>query len=156
MPRMSRDAVLQAFDEAGVESDIPLPGGRPRRKRPDEVQAERHRAETQWDAHPRVYTSNGEDQEYFPISALAMALDRRVVTLYSWERKGWLPDAQFRSPRVDDVPGHRLYTRRFIEGLIKIAKEEGLLTRSQSGAFPPVETTDFPDRAADWMRKCRA
>ena len=157
MPRMSRDAVLQAFDDAGMESDIPLPGGRPRRKTASEARAEKHRAETQWDSHPRVYTdANGRDREYFPISALAAALDRKVVTLYSWERKGWLPGAQFRSPRVDDVPGHRLYTRDFIEGLIGIAKSEGLLTRTPSGGFPPVDTTDFADLAADLMRKVRS
>lgn len=132
--------------------EIPLPGGRPRRKTSDERYAEAAEGTT-WDSHPRVYRVGGEDREWFPISALATALDRKVTTIYSWERKGWFPKARVRSQRVDDIQGHRLYSRAFIEGVVKIAKQEGLFNRTKNGKAYPIEKTDFPERVAELMQE---
>lgn len=116
-----------------------VPGSRPRK---DHTKSDED-ALVVWDSNPRRYqTSADEWVEYYPISSLAKALQRSVATLYAWERKGWLPRNTFRGPRADDVAGHRLYTRRFIEGVVAIAEEEGVLGNQQCR----IGETDFPRR----------
>ena len=84
----------------------------------------------------------------FPIRALAEALDRKVPTIRSWERKGFLPQARVRAPRVDGILGHRLYSRAFIEGLQEIAEQERLYEVGVE-----IATTTFPARAVALMEK---
>lgn len=93
----------------------------------------------------------------FLIGALAQALERKVVTIYSWERKEWLPRAVFRAPIQKGLrtplaskrEGARLYTRRLIQGYVQIAREEGLL--HTPGLSPG--NTNFPDRAFAWVQR---
>lgn len=77
-----------------------------------------------WDANPQVHFVNGEPKEFFTIGALAEALNRKPVTIRSWEAKGVFPKARFRTP---GEKGRRLYTRAQVEGVIKAAAEEGLM-----------------------------
>ncbi len=60
----------------------------------------------------------GVTQKFYTIGALASALGKQPVTIRSWERKGWLPKAKFRTPppRGEQLPnkttkGRRLYSQ---------------------------------------------
>jgi hypothetical protein len=60
----------------------------------------------------------GEPRKFYSIGALATALGKQPVTLRSWEQKGWLPAASFRTPapRGPQIPGkvtkgRRLYSQ---------------------------------------------
>lgn len=57
-----------------------------------------------------------------------MALNRKPVTIRSWESKGWLPSASFRTPppRSEQIPGkavkgRRLYSEAQIVFLVEAA-----------------------------------
>lgn len=136
-----------------------VPGSRPR-----VVHNEPRRSrEPGWDQRPTVLSINGVPTELYTIGALARALSRVVATMYLWERKEWLPMARMRTPRtpgvVDSTPlapgvrrkGKRLYSRAFIEGVVRIAGEERLL--DTPGLSP--DSTNFPDRAFRLMRETR-
>jgi hypothetical protein len=139
------------FDDLGGDTAVAFPGARP----PKQVSQQEERqteSPTDWDTHPREYivTVNGRDvaTQVFPIRALARALDRGVTTIRAWETKQWLPKALVRAPRIDGVKGHRLYSRAFIEGVQKIAEEEGVMNR-----YADVSKTKFPQRAFALMRE---
>jgi hypothetical protein len=60
---------------------------------------------------------NGQLRSFYTIGSLARALGRSPVTIRSWEQKGWLPKARYRSPPPSkeqlpgkDPLGKRLYT----------------------------------------------
>lgn len=116
--------------------DVPVPGSKPRRVNNQERVQEV--IDSQWDARPRRYRVDGKEVELFPIGALATAIQRDVLTVRGWERKGWFPAPVLRAPGGHQ---HRLYTRRFIEGAIRIANEEGLYKPGTR-----VNKTDFTPR----------
>jgi hypothetical protein len=76
---------------------------------------------------PVILFHRGEEKEFFPISSLAAALNRSVVTIRKWEGKGFIPKATFGTPSKALGGRVRLYTRAQIVGLRDIAREEGLL-----------------------------
>jgi hypothetical protein len=80
-----------------------------------------------WDDKPRVVTMGGKTVEFFTIGQLALALNRRPVTIRSWEAKGAIPLARYRTPAIGGKEGRRLYTRRQVEGLVDICRRHGLL-----------------------------
>src|SRR5213080_4557986 len=87
-----------------------------------------------WDAKPRIYKGkNGQDTEFFTVGHLAVAMNRKPLTIRQWERKGIIPKAVYqRAGRGGSQHGRRrLYTRAQIEGMIQIAAEEGLLTNDR-------------------------
>lgn len=57
---------------------------------------------------------NGQAKVFYTIGALAQALNRKPVTVRSWEAKGWIPPASFRTPapRGETVPGKAVKGRR--------------------------------------------
>ena len=124
MPGLRSDEdILRAFE--GLEK---LPGSK-KARRPDNSVAEQRRArafgETNgWDANPIIKTLKGVDTEVFTVSALAHALDKKIVTIRLWENKGYIPAAPYRlrskSLNGTKVAGNRVYTR----DLIEIAIEE--------------------------------
>jgi len=57
----------------------------------------------------------------YSIGALALALNRQVVTLRKWEREGYLPAA-----RLKHQYGTRYYTEFQIRGLVELAKKYGV------------------------------
>ena len=75
-----------------------------------------------WDAKPVWMSVHGETKEMFLKSALAMALNRQLVTIRSWEHMGVLS-----RPRLRNYRGRWLYSRDQIEDLMKLAEEEGLM-----------------------------
>lgn len=95
-----------------------------------------------WDAKPIVYIVSGKAKEFFTIGHLANALGRKPVTLRSWESKGVFPKSPYRSPAPrGSIPGKaskgkRLWTREQIEGVLRIALEEGVLL---DGGPPPTQ-----------------
>jgi hypothetical protein len=106
-----------------------LPGKRPRSTGPQpEVAPEA------WDAKPKSLKVNGQMVEFFTVGQLATALGLKPGTVRSWEQKGWLPFPPFRTraPEWGGLPnkkqmGRRLWTRRQVAGIVRIAHEEGML-----------------------------
>jgi MerR HTH family regulatory protein len=94
-----------------------------------------------WAKHPK-YIGNHPEPLY-PIGALAKALGRDSNTMRAWITNGWLPEAQYRKKTPDVRGRRRYYTRSQIEGLVRIAGEEGLLNSRRRS---PGQTR-FPQRA---------
>jgi len=103
-----------------------------------------------WDAKPRKIRFRGEEREFFTVGQLALALGRRPVTIRTWERNKVIPNATFQIPGKDGDPRglRRLYSREQVEGLVKIAEEEGLLR----GDYRAIQETDFTRRAFELFR----
>jgi hypothetical protein len=95
-----------------------------------------------WDAKPKMLKVGGEEREFFTVGQLAQALGRQAVTIRNWERTGVIPKPTFRKPSQDPRGARRLYTRAQVEGIVKIAKEEGLLR----GDYRPIGDTQFTAR----------
>jgi hypothetical protein len=142
----------------GTLQDEYYPGSKQKRRESRQTRRERlveerrqAREEEGWDAHPKKGTVNGVDIEVFPVGALAKALGRDSVTVRAWMRKGWLPRNRYKTPAVVGSRGNasrRLWSRTQIEGIVAIAREEGLLL-----SHPPrIQTTNFTQRVfAAWM-----
>lgn len=107
-----------------------------------------------WDKKPVVYVHNGITREFFTIGHLADAFGRSPVTIRSWESKGVMPNTPYRSPRPrgEALPGkkskgRRLWTRSQIEGMLRIAREEGVILNGK----PPSK--QFSQRVAALFRE---
>lgn len=77
----------------------------------------------------RMLLVNGIEVEFFAIGQLAAALNRQPVTIRAWENEGILPTSGWTKPGRDRDPRgkRRLWTRRQVEGIWRIAREEGVL-----------------------------
>lgn len=126
-----------------VEEEETYPGSRHLKKSVTESSEESDEDDPIWDDSPRTYAVKGKETKFYTISALATALRRKTVTMRKWEKKGYLPEARFRSPGAGKKQD-RLYTRPQIEGLVAIAKEEGLM---QPQKKMRIDQTKFPERA---------
>lgn len=161
LERFFEDLKEELFLEAGVapaleppavppstppEDEVAFyPGSTTNKRKAREERAEEQDAElpTDWDGSPRTYNVRGVATEFFPISALARALNRSTTTMRKWETKGWIPEAIYRSPGPPKKQD-RLYTREQIAGLQRIAADENLM---EPRLRRRVEDTRFPDRA---------
>jgi hypothetical protein len=103
---------------------------------------------SEWDSAPRIYTVNGTKEEFFTVGQLAQALNRQAVTVRKWERDGVIPKAVFIAPSDDPRGKRRLYTRQQVEGMARIAAEEGVLLVHQK----PIGQTKFTERVLDLFR----
>lgn len=103
-----------------------------------------------WDAKPRKYVVAGAETEFFTVGDLSKALGRQPVTIRKWEREGVIPKSTYQSPGKDgDVRGRRrLYTRQQVEGMVRIAQEEGVLVSHQK----PIKDTNFTARVIDLFK----
>jgi hypothetical protein len=126
----SEKDILQAFE--GLDR---APGSKQKRREVTEV-AQKRKAkilgETNgWDANPIVKTLQGREVDVFTISALALALEKQIVTIRLWEKKGYIPTAPYRlrSKQLNGkkVLGNRVYTRLLIEIAIEEFDRRGLL-----------------------------
>ena len=76
---------------------------------------------------------NGKALELFPPGALSLALDRPLVTIRLWERRGYIPKAPYRarSRMVNGKkePGWRMYSRAMIESLLRSFQSRNLLEK---------------------------
>lgn len=126
----SEAEILKAFE--GLDT---RPGSRHARVSPSSV-SEKKRAKVMgesngWDSNPTVKLVRGVETELFTINALAAALEKEVVTIRYWEKKGYIPGAPFRlrSKIINGkkVNGNRVYTRELIEIVIEEFSRRGLL-----------------------------
>ena len=143
------------FSDVIDPEQVPVPGSRPRVQH-KKAEPAPPKEGPRWDAFPKVYRVDGKDMELFGVNALARALGRTTSTIKHWERKGWLPKTNLRLPmqlrsgikkhyvQGMDVRGRRLYTHAFIEGIVRLAEETGVI---HPGTY--MEETDFPQRARD-------
>jgi hypothetical protein len=98
-----------------------------------------------WDLKPRrLYELNGIKYEVFSIGDLAVALEKRPVTIRLWETKGFIPTTM-RAPSNHQEKRQRIYSRAQIEGIVRIAQEEGILHQAK----PRVEKTNFKEKVLD-------
>lgn len=109
-------------------------------------------AEDAWDAKPRVFTVKGSEIEFFTVGQLAKALGRKPVTVRKWETEGIIPKATFSAPSDDPRGRRRLYTRAQVEGIVRIAKEEGVLVAHAR----PIRQTQFTPRVIRLFERTRA
>jgi hypothetical protein len=75
-----------------------------------------------WDARPQYLYFEDRNITFYTRGALAMALNRKLVTIRTWEANGVLCRSRLKNTR-----GQYIYTREQIEDLIKLADEEGVL-----------------------------
>ena len=121
-------------------NDLDYPG---RRKPVNRVPQKGEGGEdTGWAEKPLVYKVGGEDREFFTIGHLAKALGYSVQSIRAWENSLLLPKSRYRtpSPRLANQPEHlrkgrRLWTREQIEGILRIASEEGVILNKK----PPTQ-----------------
>ena len=121
--------ILKAFE--GLDR---VPGSKQKRREPSELSEKRKKkanGETNcWDADPIIKMVKGVETELFPISSLASALEKEIVTIMLWEKKGYIPNAPYRlrskSLNGKKVNGNRVYTRRLIEIAIEEFAVRGL------------------------------
>lgn len=124
------EEILKAFE--GLDR---APGSKQKRREPTAL-AEKRRAKilgesNGWDSNPIIKTLHGIETEVFTIAALAAALEKQVVTIRLWEKKGYIPIAPYRlrskSLNGKKVNGNRVYTRELIEIAVQEFATRGLL-----------------------------
>jgi hypothetical protein len=142
-----------AFDKLFGDLEEYYPGSKRKRRAPD-PNAKKKEISTpgMWDKDPQVKTlPNGKVLELFSAGAMALALNRPLVTLRLWERKGYIPRAPYRlkSMMVNGVkkPGWRMYSRTIVEETIKSFQSRGLLDA------PRIDWNRHPDLSFELMEK---
>ncbi|CAB4166952.1 hypothetical protein UFOVP964_51 [uncultured Caudovirales phage] len=126
-----QDEIDKAF--AGLEY---APGSKKKRRDIDPKVSRRRTGETNgWDANPIKKTLSGVETEVFTIGALAQALEKQIVTIRLWERKGYIPRAPYRLRAKTlggkKTGGNRVYTRALIEATIDEFAKRGLIGSSR-------------------------
>lgn len=138
----SEEDILKAFE--GLDR---APGSKQKRRESTPVADKRRKKalgeSNGWDENPIIKTLKGVETEVFTISALALALEKEIVTIRLWEKKGYIPIAPYRlrskSLNGKKVNGNRVYTRELIEITI-----EEFTTRQLLGSAR-VEWSKHPD-----------
>jgi len=123
----SNDEIEKAF--ADLEY---IPGSKRKRREPDPKVSRRKVGESNgWDENPIIKTLGGKETEVFTIGALAQALEKSIVSVRLWERKGYIPRAPYRlrskTLKGQKTGGNRVYTRALIEATIDEFAKRGLL-----------------------------
>jgi hypothetical protein len=147
------DDILKAFE--GLDR---IPGSKQKRRESTPLADKRRKQalgeSNGWDENPIIKTLQGVETEVFTISALAQALDKRVVTIRLWEKKGFIPIAPYRlrskTLNGQKVSGNRVYTRRLIEIAIEEFARRGLLGSARvEWSHHEDLTTDIVNRWKD-------
>jgi hypothetical protein len=120
----------------------------------DHARAKEKRAELpdveSWDAHPRMVMLGGQTVEMFTVGDLAKAIGREAGTIRKWERDGIIPRNTYRLPSSDPRGVRRLYSRKQIEGIVRITREEGL---DDAHRRRNIKQTNFTQRVIDLFRE---
>lgn len=126
------------------------PGSRTKRKDPAKQPANQMVVILPELGESHIYRVGGEDREFFFIGQLARALNRSAVTLRRWEAQAIIPQPTYSAPSyVDDPRGRRrIYSREQVEGIVRIAAEEGLLD-----PLKRVNSTNFSARVTELFRE---
>jgi hypothetical protein len=122
--------ILKAFE--GLDK---APGSKQPRRDPTAVSQQRRARilgeSNGWDENPIKKYLQGVETDVFTISALAQALEKQIVTIRLWERKGYIPAAPYRlrskSLNGKKVSGNRVYTKQLIEIAIEEFSKRNLL-----------------------------
>jgi hypothetical protein len=143
MPGMrSEEEILKAFE--GLDQ---VPGSK-KKRRESTTTADKRRSKilgesNGWDENPIIKIVKGVETELFTVSALALALEKSLVTIRLWEKKGYIPGAPYRlrskSLNGKKVNGNRVYTRPLIEIAVEEFGKRGLLGSAR------VEWRQHPD-----------
>ena len=109
-----------------------IPGSKRKRREADPKVSRRKSGESNgWDVNPIIKTLGGKETEVFTIGALALALEKSIVSVRLWERKGYIPRAPYRlrskTLKGQKTGGNRVYTRALIEVTIEEFSKRGLL-----------------------------
>ncbi len=153
MPGLRSDEdILRAFE--GLDK---VPGSKKQRRDTTDASEKRRSRilgeSNGWDANPILKTLQGKEVEVFTISAIADALEKKVVTIRLWEKKGYIPIAPYRlrSKTINGkkVNGNRVYTRDLIEITIEEFGKRGLLGSSR------VEWNQLSDLTDTLVRRWR-
>jgi hypothetical protein len=85
----------------------------------------------------------GSEKQLFSITELASLLNRKPVTIRKWETDEVIPKATYVRPgRNKDPRGRRrLYSRDQVEGILRIAGEEGLLDPTTKKSIAKTQFT---------------
>lgn len=126
----SEKEILEAFE--GLDR---APGSKQKRREPTETAVKRKKKvlgeSNGWDESPIIKLVKGVETELFTISALAQALEKEIVTIRLWEKKGYIPGAPYRlrskSLNGKKVSGNRVYTRELVQIAIDEFDRRGLL-----------------------------
>ena len=113
-----------------------------------DIQPEYEDEEIPW-PKGRILTISGYDVECFTTGQLAQLLGgRKAVTIRAWEAEKILPKSGYYVPGRDgDVRGRRrYYTRAQVEGVLDIARSEGVLYPSTKIS---ISKTSFTKRVTD-------
>ncbi|MEU5425145.1 MerR family transcriptional regulator [Streptomyces olivoreticuli] len=102
-----------------------------------------------WD-RPRVLRVGSEYREFFTIGQLSRALHRQPVTIRKWEHSGTIPAPTFILRGATERGNRRLYTREQVEGMVRIADEEGILHHEGEGIH--ISTTRFTERVVELFK----
>ena len=111
-----------------------IPGSKKKRRDPNQKVSHHARVigeSNGWDSNPIMKTLSGKEVEVFTISAFALALEKTIVTIRLWERKGYIPRAPYRlrskTLKGKKTGGNRVYTRALIESAVEEFSQRGLL-----------------------------
>lgn len=121
------DEIIEAFRDLEY-----IPGSKKKRRELDPKVSRRKSGETNgWDENPIIKTLGGKETEVFTIGALAQALEKTIVTVRLWERKGYIPRAPYRlrskTLKGQKTGGNRVYTRTLIEAAVDEFSKRNLL-----------------------------
>jgi hypothetical protein len=123
-----------------------LDDGVPGRTMPDRIPVpSRDDHRPSWASRPRTFPKR-PGEEFFEIRILAKALRRKSNTMRTWITNGWLPEARYLAH------DRRLFSQPQIEGLVRIADEEGLLHDKRRNPA----STHFPQRARELFAQLAA
>jgi len=109
-----------------------IPGSKKKRREIDPKVSRRKSGESNgWDSNPIIKTLAGKETQVFTIGALAQALEKTIVTIRLWERKGFIPRAPYRlrakTVKGQKTGGNRVYTRALIESAVEEFNKRGLI-----------------------------
>lgn len=112
------DEIIEAFKDLEY-----IPGSKKKRREINPKVSRRKSGETNgWDETSIIKTLGGQETEVFTIGALAQALEKTIVTIRLWERKGYIPRAPYRlrskTLKGQKTGGNRVYTRALIEAAV--------------------------------------
>lgn len=105
-----------------------------------------------WATGGEWHVVEGVVMEMFGVAALAAALGRSPKTIRRWESTGVIPACLYGKNVHDPRARRRMYSRRYIEGLVWIADSEGVL----GCKVADFEQTRFSRRAYALHRDLRA
>lgn len=114
-------------------TDEYYPGSKKKRRNPSIKDTAVSRKTSEEDSLKPVLKTlpNGRTLELYSSGALASALNRPLVTLRLWERKGYIPRAPYRlrSIVVDGVkkPGWRMYSKDMLDSAVESFRSRDLL-----------------------------